>query len=346
MRELLRTGAQRRPVHAAEPARHGHAAGTQRRRELGQLGRRTRMNGRLSTSSRKSCRRRRICARRSRPAPGATPGPGGPPRGAHGGGGNRPPQLPPPNAGPDFIPYTAPADFMIPAEHGSVGARSAVVADHGVRPEQRARSSGRSRTATSRASRAQGHHGHGQPCAARRRRRHGRRPAVHRHVVGSQVPRIRRRHAARCSGATTCRPRRKACPAVYSVGGKQYVAIAVGGNGLFSQGLDQPEPGPGSVHGVRARQQQSMSSDEWESDRCAVDESGSGGQWRSARAAVVSPTTRRRCARAQDRAAIEALMWRYVRALDTDGRRWLRGRVHGRRRVRQRQHSAARPRRA
>jgi hypothetical protein len=32
---------------------------------------------------------------------------------------------------------------------------------------------------------------------------------------------------------------------VYSVGGKQYVAIAVGGNGLFSQGLDQPEPGPG-----------------------------------------------------------------------------------------------------
>ena len=34
-------------------------------------------------------------------------------------------------------------------------------------------------------------------------------------------------------------------PAVYSVGGKQYVAIAVGGNGLFSQGLDQSEPGPG-----------------------------------------------------------------------------------------------------
>ena len=34
-------------------------------------------------------------------------------------------------------------------------------------------------------------------------------------------------------------------PAVYSVGGKQYVAIAVGGNGLFSQGLEQSEPGPG-----------------------------------------------------------------------------------------------------
>ena len=34
-------------------------------------------------------------------------------------------------------------------------------------------------------------------------------------------------------------------PAVYSVAGKQYVAIAVGGNGLFSQGMNQPAPGPG-----------------------------------------------------------------------------------------------------
>jgi len=34
-------------------------------------------------------------------------------------------------------------------------------------------------------------------------------------------------------------------PAVYSVGGKQYVAIAVGGNGLFSQGMNLPAAGPG-----------------------------------------------------------------------------------------------------
>jgi glucose dehydrogenase len=34
-------------------------------------------------------------------------------------------------------------------------------------------------------------------------------------------------------------------PAVYSVNGKQYIAIAVGGGGLFSQGLNQAEPGPG-----------------------------------------------------------------------------------------------------
>ncbi len=34
-------------------------------------------------------------------------------------------------------------------------------------------------------------------------------------------------------------------PAVYSVGGKQYVAIAVGGNGLFSQNMQLPEGGPG-----------------------------------------------------------------------------------------------------
>jgi quinoprotein glucose dehydrogenase len=34
-------------------------------------------------------------------------------------------------------------------------------------------------------------------------------------------------------------------PAVYSVAGKQYVAIAVGGNGLFSQNMQLPEAGPG-----------------------------------------------------------------------------------------------------
>jgi glucose dehydrogenase len=34
-------------------------------------------------------------------------------------------------------------------------------------------------------------------------------------------------------------------PAVYAVNGRQYVAFPVGGNGLFSQGLDLPEPGPG-----------------------------------------------------------------------------------------------------
>jgi quinoprotein glucose dehydrogenase len=34
-------------------------------------------------------------------------------------------------------------------------------------------------------------------------------------------------------------------PAVYAVEGRQYVAIPVGGNGLFSQDLGLPEPGPG-----------------------------------------------------------------------------------------------------
>jgi len=34
-------------------------------------------------------------------------------------------------------------------------------------------------------------------------------------------------------------------PAVYSVGGKQYVAIAVGGKGLFSQSMQLPDAGPG-----------------------------------------------------------------------------------------------------
>ncbi len=34
-------------------------------------------------------------------------------------------------------------------------------------------------------------------------------------------------------------------PAVFAVNGRQYVAIAVGGNGLFAQNMDLPEPGPG-----------------------------------------------------------------------------------------------------
>ncbi len=34
-------------------------------------------------------------------------------------------------------------------------------------------------------------------------------------------------------------------PAVYEVDGRQYVAVPVGGNGLFSGGLQLPEPGPG-----------------------------------------------------------------------------------------------------
>jgi quinoprotein glucose dehydrogenase len=34
-------------------------------------------------------------------------------------------------------------------------------------------------------------------------------------------------------------------PAVYSIAGREYVAIAVGGNGLFSQNLQLPDPGPG-----------------------------------------------------------------------------------------------------
>jgi glucose dehydrogenase len=34
-------------------------------------------------------------------------------------------------------------------------------------------------------------------------------------------------------------------PAIYSINGREYVAIAVGGNGLFSQGLGLPAPGPG-----------------------------------------------------------------------------------------------------
>jgi quinoprotein glucose dehydrogenase len=33
-------------------------------------------------------------------------------------------------------------------------------------------------------------------------------------------------------------------PAVYAVDGRQYVAVPVGGNGLFTPNLEIPEPGP------------------------------------------------------------------------------------------------------
>ena len=128
------------------------------------------------------------------PAPGAAPGPGGPPPGAPpAAGGNRPPPLPPPNAGPDFIPYTAPVDFMIQPSSGlsAIGPPWSQLTAYDLEqrhdslagPERRRRKLGRRRRNRD-----------GQPCAARRHRCDGRRAAIHRDVVGSQVPRLRRRH--------------------------------------------------------------------------------------------------------------------------------------------------------
>ena len=65
-------------------------------------------------------------------------------------------------------------------------------------------------------------------------------------------------------------------PAVYSAGGREYVAIAVGGNGLFSQNLKQPEPGPAASTSSsrsaprRSNDERSFGGDERRETRSAV----------------------------------------------------------------------------
>jgi glucose dehydrogenase len=178
------------------------------------------------------------------PAPGATPGPGGPPPGAApAGGGNRPPQLPPPNAGPDFIPFTAPADFMIQPSTGlsAIGPPWSQITAYDLnkgtilwqKPDGDVASLA-----------AQGIRGTGS---------HAPRGGVVATgggllFIGTSSDRKFRAYDAdsgQVLWSYDLEAATEGVPAVYSVGGKQYIAIAVGGNGLFSQGLDHPEPGPG-----------------------------------------------------------------------------------------------------
>jgi glucose dehydrogenase len=171
------------------------------------------------------------------PPAGAAPRPPPP------GGGTRPPPLPPPNAGPDFIPYTVPIDFMIQPSTGlsALGPPWSQITAYDLNkgtimwqvPDGEVASLA-----------AQGIHD-----------------------TGSQAPRggvVATGSGLLFIGTSSDRKFRaydadtgkvlwsydldaatEGVPAVYAVNGKQYIAIAVGGNGLFSQGLKQPEPGPG-----------------------------------------------------------------------------------------------------
>ena len=172
------------------------------------------------------------------PGAGATP-PGGPPPG----GGNRPPPLPPPNAGPDFIPYTAPVDFMIQPSTGlsALGPPWSQITAYDLNegtimwqvPDGDVASLA-----------AQGITGTGS---------HAPRGGVVATgggllFIGTSSDRKLRAYDAD-TGAVLWSydlpAATEGVPAVYSVNGRQYLAIAVGGNGLFSQGLGHPEPGPG-----------------------------------------------------------------------------------------------------
>jgi len=172
------------------------------------------------------------------PAPGAAT-PGGPPPG----GGNRPPPAPPPNAGPDFIPYTAPVDFMIQPSTGlsALGPPWSQITAYDLNkgtimwqvPDGDVASLA-----------AQGITGTGS---------HAPRGGVVATgggllFIGTSSDRKLRAYDAD-TGAVLWSydlpAATEGVPAVYAIDGKQYLAIAVGGSGLFSQGLDQPEPGPG-----------------------------------------------------------------------------------------------------
>ena len=178
------------------------------------------------------------------PAPGAAPGPGGPPPGAPpAGGGNRPPPLPPPNASPDFIPYTVPVDFMIQPSTGlsAIGPPWSQITAYDLNKGTILWQVPNGDVASLA---AEGVIGTGS---------HAPRGGIAATgggllFIGTSSDRKFRAYDAdtgKVLWSYDLQAASEGVPAVYSVAGKQYVAIAVGGNGLFSQGLDHPEPGPG-----------------------------------------------------------------------------------------------------
>jgi quinoprotein glucose dehydrogenase len=174
------------------------------------------------------------------PAPlggGGAPG-GGPP-----GGGNRPPPPPPPNAGPDFIPYTAPVDFMIQESTGlsAIGPPWSQITAYDLNEGTIMWQvpNGDVASLAERGITGTGSHAPRGGVVA---------TGGGLLFIGTSSDRKFRAYDAdtgQVLWSYDLPAATEGVPAVYSAGGKQYVAIAVGGNGLFSQGLDHPEPGPG-----------------------------------------------------------------------------------------------------
>ena len=176
---------------------------------------------------------------RRRPGPGRRTAGGGP-----AGGGNRPPPLPPPNAGPDFIPYTAPVDFMIQPSTGlsAIGPPWSQLTAYDLNKGTILWQIPNGDVGEPRVAR---HHGHGQPRAARRRRGHGRRAAVRRHVVRPHVPRLRRRHGRGAVELRSAGRAPKACrPSTRSAASSTSRSRSAA-TGSSAKSLKQPEPGPG-----------------------------------------------------------------------------------------------------
>ena len=155
----------------------------------------------------------------------------------------RPPPAPPPNAGPDFIPYTAPVDFMIQQSTGlsAIGPPWSQLTAYDLNegtilwqvPDGDVASLA-----------AKGIVGTGS---------HAPRGGVVATgggllFLGTSSDRKFRAYDADTGQVLWSYELQAAVegvPAVYAVNGKQYIAIAAGSNGLFSQGLGHPTPGPG-----------------------------------------------------------------------------------------------------
>jgi quinoprotein glucose dehydrogenase len=154
----------------------------------------------------------------------------------------RPPQAPPPNAGPEFTPYTVPVDFMIQSNGLSAikppwSQLTAYDLNAGTILWQVP--NGDVSTLAAQGITGTGSHAPRGGVVA---------TAGGLLFVGTSSDRAFRAYDAD-TGQVLWRYNLPAAsegvPAVYEANGRQYVAIAVGGNGLFSQGLQLPEPGPG-----------------------------------------------------------------------------------------------------
>jgi glucose dehydrogenase len=172
--------------------------------------------------------------------PGAGPGAGGGGAGA-GGGGPRPPPLPPPNAGADFIPYVAPVDFMIQSNGLSAlsppwSQLTAYDLNTGTILWQVPNGELDSLELSVPGSGSHAPRGGVVVTGGGLL------------FVGTSSDRKFRAYDADTGTALwsyDLPAAQEGVPAVYSVNGRQYVAVAVGGNGLFSQGLKYPEAAAG-----------------------------------------------------------------------------------------------------
>ncbi len=156
-------------------------------------------------------------------------------------GGARTPPRPPPNAGPDFTPYTVPIDFMLQSNGlSAIGPPWSQITAYDLNEGTILWQVPDGEVSTLA---ADGVTGTGS---------HAPRGGVVATGGGLLFIGTASDRALRAYDADTGKVLWKfdlpaateGVPAVYSVSGREYVAIAVGGNGLFSQGLRLPEPGP------------------------------------------------------------------------------------------------------